>query len=634
MATKKSWKEALKTSASKTVNPFELKFNKQKFAVLNKQNVKPQQQQNMAGKPGASRKRAETVRQNTLLKEYKKLGKTSRLVDKRLGKDGDEENETARFALARQRKDKVSYNLSDDDDGDFLTHKGQALSGKNLNDFVDSDSEAAAFQDTADNFGGFQEKEKNKADVMRELISKSKYYKLERQRVKEENEDLRGDLDAQFEKIKRGLLENKRKAGDVEEAEGDFDSAVKQLAFEKRVKAQEEESKKAPEEIERERLEKEFLKREELRKRISGETETVDEEQVELSRKMKMVEKEMAGLLTGMLSSDSLEAANESYKKLIEGLSKSSHRQIILAKICRDRMSMILKAFMKKAPNAVLKKPQTVLLCKLVANVFSTFDFHHIVSTPAHLLGILVLDYSKVKRAGHAVLMLWLSEVLLEYQQVSKRYVPEVFNFLYSLLVALNPDHKVPSCETFLNKKYSFKAVGSLEYSIENIFSAPNEISTVAIKAKAEQVLMKAANIYADNQAFPEIFTPFLGLVCGERTVLEKMITDAKKARAPLALQEHKPIGLPQLEPFIEDFAFDRGDRKRVKAHGQNPQEEIQRLKAAHKKEMRSAERELRKDSAFLARERLKETKAKDAAYKAGIKKIYGSLGNEGSLKK
>ncbi len=57
-------------------------------------------------------------------------------------------------------------------------------------------------------FGGFGENEdgdKSKADVMREVIAKSKFHKIERQKMKDADDELREQLDDELADI-RGLL--------------------------------------------------------------------------------------------------------------------------------------------------------------------------------------------------------------------------------------------------------------------------------------------------------------------------------------------------------------------------------------------------------------------------------------------
>jgi nucleolar protein 14 len=60
----------------------------------------------------------------------------------------------------------------------------------------------------------------------------------------------------------------------------------------------------------------------------------------------------------------------------------------------------------------------------------------------------------------------------------------------------------------------------------------------------------------------------------------------------------------------------------------------INKLKSQYKKERKGAIRELRKDSQFIARQRISEIKEKDAIYKKKISNIMSKLENEQSEKK
>lgn len=62
---------------------------------------------------------------------------------------------------------------------------------------------------------------------------------------------------------------------------------------------------------------------------------------------------------------------------------------------------------------------------------------------------------------------------------------------------------------------------------------------------------------------------------------------------------------------------------------------EAQKVKALHKREMKGALRELRKDSAFLAGQKLQAQLASDKEYQTKIKRVFGMLSAEqGEMKR
>ena len=83
-------------------------------------------------------------------------------------------------------------------------------------------------------------------------------------------------------------------------------------------------------------------------------------------------------------------------------------------------------------------------------------------------------------------------------------------------------------------------------------------------------------------------------------------------------------MSLPLLTP---DFAADYSMEHR-KRSGPPDEMALSRMKRAHKREYKGAVRELKRDSAFLAEHKFKETRRKDSEYKNKINRIIGSIGN------
>lgn len=123
-------------------NPFELKFARPKHAILNKK-VK-----GVTGRPSATRKRSQEVREKTLRVERGNSGRDSTLVDKRFGESNTalslEDKMLERFMRERKTtkggNSKGLYNLAEET-GEELTHMGQSLS---------ADMDAMGFQRVQD----------------------------------------------------------------------------------------------------------------------------------------------------------------------------------------------------------------------------------------------------------------------------------------------------------------------------------------------------------------------------------------------------------------------------------------------------------------------------------------------------
>ncbi|KAK4914813.1 nucleolar complex protein 14, partial [Elasticomyces elasticus] len=163
-------------------------------------------------------------RRRTLLPEMQRRNKTGGILDRRIGENDPsltpEERALQRYAREKQRKKGAKlFDLEDAGDGDGLTHLGQAIDfgGSNSRDDFDgilsehgsnSDDELLTRKrrraSSAESGEGEQDvpaddeepaHKKTKKEVMEEVIAKSKLYKYERQKAKEDDDDLRAELD-------------------------------------------------------------------------------------------------------------------------------------------------------------------------------------------------------------------------------------------------------------------------------------------------------------------------------------------------------------------------------------------------------------------------------------------------------
>ncbi|CAG8476649.1 6796_t:CDS:10 [Acaulospora morrowiae] len=229
------------------VNPFELKVTRTKHNVLGKK-VKGVQ-----GRPGLKRQIGVEKRKKTLLVEMESKNKVGGVVDRRFGENNPdmppEEKMLERFTREKQRQSKSSlFNLEDEED---LTHYGQSLSL--IDDF---DEPNLAPSDEEEDKGMIDqdiesERKKSKAEVMKEVIAKSKMYKYERQFEKDEDNRVRNELDNELNEIRDLLIvppnprtestesASKRLVSDKEKSEkndkdDEYDRIVRELVFEKR----------------------------------------------------------------------------------------------------------------------------------------------------------------------------------------------------------------------------------------------------------------------------------------------------------------------------------------------------------------------------------------------------------------
>lgn len=269
-----------KSISENRTNPFELKINRQKHAILGRK------EKHSKGVPGVARSKAVTKRKSTLLLEFQRRNKSNKFIDKRIGEyDSNltpDDKMLARFAIERKsHHEKGSiFNLNDDEE---LTHFGQSLAEIEKFDDPKSDSEnederlgdefvkGAHFggllvkKDSTDNEA--KEETKSRKDLIDELIAKSKQLKHDRQMDRENTIELTEKLDNEWKNV-RNLLSSLKVAKGDEGGKTNLDSydlMVREMKYEMRAKPTN--RLKTPDEIAKEekekleRLETERLKR-------------------------------------------------------------------------------------------------------------------------------------------------------------------------------------------------------------------------------------------------------------------------------------------------------------------------------------------------------------------------------------
>ncbi|KAM5457416.1 nucleolar complex protein 14 [Microsporum audouinii] len=311
-------------------NPFEIRapVRPSKFAVTT---TRPER--GPAHRPGVTRGLGEERRKQTLLKELQSRNKVGGLLDRRFGENDPsmtpEQRAAERYARESQKRSKKEglFNLEDEDEGEMqLTHMGQSLfgvdagkddfneelsgleeesdsgTGKKRKRIVEEVDDMDGMADEDDDEEEQPERKKSKNEVMKEIIAKSKQYKYERQKSKEDDNELRAILDQGLPDVfamMRGTkaAEPKPAPGpapepphmnpdraallggkDRDEADREYDQRLRQMAFDKRSKPSER-TKTEEEKIEEEAKRLQELENERLR-RMRGEEES-DEEQAD-----------------------------------------------------------------------------------------------------------------------------------------------------------------------------------------------------------------------------------------------------------------------------------------------------------------------------------------------------------------
>ncbi|KAK2610920.1 hypothetical protein N8I77_004308 [Diaporthe amygdali] len=291
-----------------------------------------------------------------------------------------------------------------------------------------------------------------------------------------------------------------------------------------------------------------------------------------------------------------------------------------------------------------------------IGSMFPTSDHFHQVATPAMLsMGRFLGQKIPANLADYATGS-YLCIQSLQYQKLAKRYVPEVMNFSLNTICALAPEKSKrklglfpihepsPAIRTKGAKKTAIRKLGCNDCrTSEAELSVETKVSILSTNIS---LLMAASETWAGKPSFFETFEPalrtleFLTSKPNRPHLPDALLQDAEKvaahlsralkvatlSRRPLELHHHKPLAIKTFIPKFED-GFDPEkhydpDRERA---------EMAKLRAEHKKERKGAMRELRKDANFLAREKLRLKKEKDAAYEKKYKKLVAEIqGEEG----
>ncbi|KAI0459388.1 nucleolar protein 14 [Xylaria acuta] len=293
-----------------------------------------------------------------------------------------------------------------------------------------------------------------------------------------------------------------------------------------------------------------------------------------------------------------------------------------------------------------------------IGTIFPPSDAFHPVITPAMLLIAKYLGQKILKNTTDFVQGVFMGSLALHYLKLSQRFCPEFMNFCLSTLTSLAPTKPAKKLGNFPQHEpvSGIRVTGAIKVEVRRLkvtdcvaltSSEKEDLSTrISALDTTLQLLDTASQLYAGKTSFIESFEPVVlalshltkgscksqlpTVLVGHAVKLQKklqtMLTMSKLARRPLELHHHRPLAIKTAIPKFEDkFDPDKhydADKDRA---------ELAKLKAEHKKERKGAMRELRKDTNFMAREKLRIKKQKDAAYEKKYKRLVAEIqGEEG----
>lgn len=342
---------------------------------------------------------------------------------------------------------------------------------------------------------------------------------------------------------------------------------------------------------------------------------------------------------------------------VLEALTRHIHS---LAKTFPEEVGIAFRTHLRSLDKdrPIAPTPGDLVILTAIASTFPTSDHFHQVVTPAMLCMARYLGQKVPQSLSDLATGTYISTLCLQYQRFSKRYIPEVVNYvlnaIYTLcplkpkhLPGLFPHHQLSDPLRIRSTSDAVEEWRQLSfwdvvYAPQSTEAGDQRIKVALIETQIA-LIETMANLWVDKSAFCEVFAVihsalrFLqtsgklneGTMDKIRTVATKVhesLLRSVSARQPLRLHNHRPLAIKTSIPkFEESYNPDKHydpDRDRA---------EMSKLKAEHKRERKGALRELRKDANFIARESLKEKKERDSAYEKKYKRLVAEIqGEEG----
>ncbi|NXH48012.1 NOP14 protein, partial [Dicaeum eximium] len=299
----------------------------------------------------------------------------------------------------------------------------------------------------------------------------------------------------------------------------------------------------------------------------------------------------------------------------------------------------------------------TLIYLKIVSLLFPTSDFWHPVVTPAFIYMSQLLTKCRITTLQDVIKGLFVCCLFLEYISLSRRFVPELINFLLGVLHISLPKSQAQGytvvhpftpvgknlelllvCDKDDLKSWEKQHVPlSIVTRLKETSSTEINHTRLSCLALCFDLIKKCATLYESLPSFHEIMHPVRILLTQHVPVNEypekmqewyhsalKELENKVKHYTPLVCEKKKPVPLKQYTPkIVKVLEFGR------KQAGSKKEQERKQLIQRHKRELKGAIREIRKDNQYLARMQLSEIMERDAARKRKVKELLGSLATQ-----
>lgn len=272
-------------------------------------------------------------------------------------------------------------------------------------------------------------------------------------------------------------------------------------------------------------------------------------------------------------------------------------------------------------------KLDTLIFLKIVSSLYSTSDFRHTIVSPCTIFISQILSHSRIENRSDISSGLFIVSIILEYTQLSKRFLPDTVNLLAGVLFLCIRKHSIQRIKVVP----PFKEYG--EFSSLLVLKKPikverelrllvTDLCEIDIDDSFRIRAFNAAVLQANEllsrlevNALQQLAEPFLkyldkidltnypAKVKENASMLTKTIERINSQPLTYLVPEvKKPKALRQLEPKFERIYDDKRDR--FKNAGKSA--ERKGLERKIKRETKGAVREIRRDNAFLSKVQLK----------------------------
>jgi len=294
---------------------------------------------------------------------------------------------------------------------------------------------------------------------------------------------------------------------------------------------------------------------------------------------------------------------------------------------------------------------------KITGMLFPASDFRHPVVTPALVCMSQLLTKCPVLSLQDVVKGLFVCCVFLDYVSLSRRFIPELINFLLGILYVATPNkhgHGYTLVHPFRasGKNSELLVVSDQEDTatwqrrglslgwaggLKGQTKTEANHTRLSCLAVCLALVKRCVLLYGPLPSFQTIVRP-LGALLTEhladgcrppelqelcRSALADVERHEQRCR-PLVCERSKPLPLKLFTPRLVrvlEFGKKQGSSKE--------EQERRRLIHKHKREFKGAVREIRRDNQFLARMQLSETLERDAERKRKVKQLFNSLATQ-----